>query len=143
MRAALAKFSHFRVDQFSRFLGSLNASTILLLLSIALCSYLLPTVIEREAWASRTSTWGLILFFGDLVGCSLLSLGLRLKKTGVFVYGLLKGGELYLSTLRLVSRHTLIWLMDLAPTFIVVSVILFTLYRSQGAAAETGEARPG
>jgi hypothetical protein len=109
-----------------RFLALPPGNALLLLFSMILCLYLLPTVIELEM-LKHISVWVSCIFFGDLVGCSFLSLGLGWRKTGVALYLALTAVETCVYLGRVASPHELAWLADMVPT----CVAAFFLFRSR------------
>lgn len=95
----------------------------LLLVFVALFFYVLPTTIEF--WATRY--WGAWLgsvFLGDILGCIGMAIILHMRRTAVVFYLLLTSVEAYLYTTHLIPANVLIWLVDLIPTLIILSVIV-------------------
>ena len=100
----------------------------LLLLAGLLCLYLLPTVIEMELMR-RVGPWVACVLLGDLAGCSFLSFGWGWKKTGALLYLLLTGCESVLYGSGILSRTVLPWVVDLAPTLLVLTLITISSLR--------------
>jgi hypothetical protein len=119
------------VDRVWRLQGKADvANTLLLLFSIVVCFYVLPTVIEFEMM-KYVGVWGSCIVFGDLLGCSFLSMALGLRKTGVLLYGFLAGCEGWLYAVRIVRPELLLWLVDLVPTLAILSLVLFFPFKSR------------
>jgi hypothetical protein len=111
--------------------GKLESTRILLFLfSLVLCSYLLPSIIELQMM-KRVGVWISCIVFGDLVGCSLLSLVLGLKKTGAGLYVCLTGFEIWLYVTGVVAKQLLPWVVDLVPTLAIAGLILFFAFRAK------------
>lgn len=108
--------------------------TLLMLCTGVVCFYIFPSVIESEL-LKHLSTWVACILFGDMAGCSFLSLVCGLKKTGVLLYLFLTGCEGTLYGLRLLPRSLLLWVVDLVPTLIVAVLILASSYRTARARA--------
>jgi hypothetical protein len=104
-----------------------RAQILLLILSVFVCLYLLPSVIELEL-TKRISAW----VFGDMVGCSFLSLVLEMRMTGVLLYGVVTAAEAWLYAVRVVPVHLLPWVADVAPTLVAAGLIAFSyLFRHE------------
>lgn len=113
------------------FLGRMDAAdTFLLLCSILLCSYLLPTIMEMEM-IKHMGVWAGCILFGDAAGCSFLSLGLGLRKTGGWLYALLTVCEGSLYAAHIVPVHLLLWLVDIGPTLAIMGLIAFCFFNSR------------
>jgi hypothetical protein len=97
---------------------------LLLLVSIVLCLYLLPTLIEIEMMKHIT-VWVSCIFFGDLVGCSFLSWGLGWQKIGVLLYGFLTACEGWAYAEGVIPPHVLVWLPDIGPTVVCLAGLFF------------------
>jgi hypothetical protein len=95
----------------------------ILLFSIVILSYALPTVIESLA-AQHLSPWLAVILPGDLAGCICLAIMFRMRNVGVLLYLLLTICESYLYLSHVVSVNTLVWITDLVPTFTVILVAL-------------------
>jgi hypothetical protein len=95
---------------------------LLLLFSAVICLYILPSAIE-VVLMRRISAWVACIFFGDLVGCSVISFLCGLRKTGVLLYLLLTGCEAWLYAVRILQRPLLPWIVDLGPTLTVAILI--------------------
>ncbi len=112
-----------------------KAQILLLILSMFVCLYLLPSVIELEMM-KRISAWFSCILFGDIVGCSFLSLVLEMRMTGVLLYGVVTGAECWLYAVRLVPIHLLPWVADSVPTLLAASLIAFSyLFRTEKSAS--------
>lgn len=118
-----------RKEQRWRIPGRLESTRILLFLfSLVLCSYLLPSVIELQM-IKRVGVWLSCIVFGDLVGCSLLSFVLGLRKTGAGLYLCLTGSEIWLYVTGVVAKPLLPWLVDVVPTLAIAGLVLFFAFR--------------
>jgi hypothetical protein len=113
------------------FLGELDGlHTFLLLCGIVVCSYILPTVIEFEL-LKYIGVWASCIVLGDLVGCSLLSIALGLRKTGSLLYAALMSGEILAYENHIVRPRTLVWLVDLVPTLAITAMVIFFFLKSR------------
>ncbi|HWE48680.1 MAG TPA: hypothetical protein VG273_02770 [Bryobacteraceae bacterium] len=87
--------------------------------------YLLPGIIELEMLHFHLSPWACVLF-GDLTGCYLLA-SFDFKKTALAVYGIATATEVIASLWKHVPVERLVWMTDLAPTLILMALVLPTL----------------
>jgi hypothetical protein len=107
--------------------GLPGSQILLLLLAGLLCLYLLPTVVEMELMR-RIGPWIACVLLGDLAGCSFLSFGWGWKRTGALLYLLLTGCEGVLYGSGLLSRTVLPWVVDVAPTLLVLTLITISSF---------------
>lgn len=94
----------------------------LLLVTILLLLYGLPSVIEFAALYWRISAVGIIVF-GDVAGCACLATILRMPATGVTLYLALLVCEIGLQSTGALPRPLLPWILDLLPTIAVTGKI--------------------
>ncbi len=114
-----------------------GAQILLIILSVFVSLYLLPSVIELEMM-KRVSAWFSCILFGDIVGCSFLSLVLGMRMTGVLLYCVLTAAEGWLYAVRLLPVHLLPWVVDIAPTLVAAGLIAssFLFRPAESASAE-------
>ena len=94
----------------------------LLLMSILMLIYGLPSVIESAALYWRIPAVGIIVL-GDLAGCVCLATILRMPATGVTLYLALLLCEIILQCTGALPRPLLPWILDLLPTIAVTGKI--------------------
>ena len=90
--------------------------------AVGLLIYALPTLLEWIAF-HHVNPWFAVIFPGDLTGCVFLAVVFKMPRTGALLYVLLTAFETFLYSSHLVSAEALIWIVDLAPTLMVVGAI--------------------
>jgi len=85
--------------------------------------YALPTLLEF-AIIRHSNLWLAGILVGDLSGCIGIFVILKKRKLAVLLYLALTALEFWLYSTRILSAHTLVYLMDLVPTVIVASAML-------------------
>lgn len=96
----------------------------LLLLSVALVFYFLPSTLESlviRYWG----VWWTCIVLGDLLGCFGMAAIWGLRRISIALYLLLTSFEGYLYTTHLASAGALIWITDLVPTVVILSMIMY------------------
>ena len=102
-----------------------------LLLCVLLVCYLLPTSIEVLLIRSRAPLFARVLF-GDLVGCT--AMALVSARQAVLTYLAATAAEFLLLHYQVVGPNLLIWIMDLAPTLILMAWLIDATVRGRNSA---------
>jgi hypothetical protein len=96
---------------------------LLVLLTVVLL-YGLPTLAEYSV-AHALNPWFSVILPGDLAGCAVMVGILRMPRTGVLTYLLLTSVEgLCCLSGGPLSTNQLVWLADLVPTLLVLTLVL-------------------
>jgi hypothetical protein len=93
--------------------------------------YLLPTSIEVLLIRSRAPLFARVLF-GDLVGCT--AMALVSARQAVLTYLAATAAEFLLLHYQVVGPNLLIWIMDLAPTLILMAWLIDATVRGRNSA---------
>ena len=95
----------------------------LLALLAVLVAYALSTALEM-ATRHALHAWLAVILPGDVIGCAVLAGLLRKPRTGVLLYLLLTALEALSYTGGLARGRQLVWLADLIPMLLVLTVVL-------------------
>lgn len=107
----------------SNFLQSLhNRNPLLLTAVLALTLYGLPTLLEYVA-ARHLSPWVAVILPGDALGCAALVILFNMRRTSLVLYLALTAIESALYVTRVFSPVALVWIVDLVPTLIALSLL--------------------
>ena len=112
----LARASHF-------FLHFSRRRPAIAFLAVALALYGLPTFIE-SLLLHHVSPWFADILFGDFTGCACLALLFRMPSTAAILYVALSACEALLYSTGVLSAASLIWMVDIIPTFVVMACMI-------------------
>ena len=95
---------------------------LILAVILVLVLYALPTLLEYVA-AQHWNPWLAVILPGDALGCAALIVFFKMRRTGPVLYLALTGieGAFYLT--HILSPPALLWIVDLIPTLIALSLV--------------------
>ncbi len=99
-----------------------NWNPLVLAAALALALYALPTALEYFA-AQHMNPWLAVILPGDAVGCAALIVLFNKRRTGLILYLLLTGLKSVLYLSRAVTPIALVWIVDLIPTLVAMSIV--------------------